>query len=249
MFTRPPYPWMYYPYLVLSVTDSTSERYIRKGVEAVIIDSGVYTVFKKLRLQEYPGGPVSWMMKIVSFFNIAKKCVPNVYAVVPDYPCDYGGNVVRDNVERTVKNIELALDRFRDVNWVIPVQGKPCSIQSVAKTIELLEQLGLLRGDYIAIAPNCSSRSEEYMRRLVFTARQLLKNKKIHVFGVPMKLWSVVERYADSTDTIALNSMCRKLFGRLCRTKSENVEAWKLFLEELRKRKYLGARCWEEKSF
>ena len=166
IFTRPPYPWMFYPYLILSVTDSTSERYLRRGIEAVIIDSGVYTVFKKLGLREYPGGPIAWMLKIVSLYNVAKRYVSSVYAVVPDYPVDYKGNPVPNNVEKTIRNIELALDSFKDVDWIIPVQGRPCSIQSVAKTIELLEQLGLLRGDYIAIAPNCNSRSEEYMRRL-----------------------------------------------------------------------------------
>jgi hypothetical protein len=230
---------MFYPYLVLSVTDTTSERYLRRGIEAVIIDSGVYTVFKKLGLREYPGGPIAWMLKIVSLYNVAKRYVSSVYAVVPDYPVDYRGNPIPNNVEKTIRNIELALDSFPEVSWIIPVQGRPDSVSSVAKTIELLKQLGLLKSDYVAVAPNCTSKSIEYMRRLAFTVRALLPGKRVHVFGVPMRMWSAIERYVDSTDTIALNSMCRKLFGRLCRTKIENTRAWETFLEELRKRGYL----------
>ena len=241
IFTRPPYPWLLYSYLLLSVTDTSSARYLRRGVKGVIIDSGVHKVFKVWRLSEYPGGPAAWMARIASLYSVAKRYVDSVYAVVPDYPSDYRENPVPNNVERTIKNIELALDSFRGVRWIIPVQGRPDSVQSVAQTIELLEELGLLRSSYVAVAPTCTSKSVSFLKRLAEVARALLpRDRKIHMFGVTMRAWGAIEKYVDSTDTIVYSYMCKKLYGKLCSKTSEHVEAWRMFLEELRRRGYLS---------
>ena len=239
MYTRPPYPWMWYPYLLLSVTDPTSLRYVRSGVHSVIIDAGVHKVFYDMKLQEYPGGHKSWIHKVVSFYYTVKSRVREVYAVIPDYPSDYPHNPVQDNVERTIRNIEYALDNFSNVNWIIPLQGRPNSVKSVADTVERLKQLGLLKSNYVAVAPTCVARSVDFLRRLAFTARQLLRDKRIHMFGVTMRAWDKIDKYIDSTDTITTNFLCRQLFGKMCTTMNEKTVGWKTFLDKLLEKKYL----------
>jgi len=243
VFSRPPYPRLYYPYLLLSPTDTTSERYIEYGrgsIEKVIIDSGVFRVFHSMGLKEYPGGYRYWIHRVASFWHYASKCVREAYAVVPDYPSDYPHNPVPDNIEKTVRNIEYALDKYPEVNWVVPVQGRSDSISSVARTIGLLKSKGLLKSDYVAIAPTCVSRSPSFLHRLAVTARALLPGRRIHMFGVTRKAWGLVEQYVDSVDSIVYSYYCRRLLGRMCATTEEHLIGWKAFLEDLKSRGYLS---------
>jgi hypothetical protein len=239
IYTRPPYPWMWYPYLVLSVTDSTSPQYVRRDVESIIIDSGVHKVFKEWRLKEYPGGYEAWIHRVAMLYYRVKNYARDVYAVIPDYPSDYPENPIHDNVERTIRNIEYALDNYSNVKWIIPIQGRPNSVQSVVNTINKLRELDLLKSDYVAVAPTCVAKSVDFLRRLAVAARQLLRDKKIHMFGVTMRAWSAIDKYIDSTDTVTINHWCRVLFGKMCTTTHEKVAAWRFFLDKLLEKRYI----------
>jgi hypothetical protein len=230
---------MWYPYLVLSVTDSTSPQYVRRDVESVIIDAGVHKIFKELRLKEYPGGYQMWIHKVTSFYYTVKNYVREVYAVIPDYPSDYPENPIQDNVERTIRNIEYALDNYLNVKWIIPVQGRPGSVYSVITTISKLRELGLLKSDYIAVAPTCVVKSVKFLEKLAATSRLNLKDKKIHMFGVTMRAWSAIDKYVDSTDTITANYICRSLLGKMCTSMQEKILAWKAFLDKLLESRYI----------
>jgi hypothetical protein len=224
---------MWYPYLILSVTDSSSPMYVKKDVQLVIIDAGVHKVFHEWGLKEYPSGYQMWIRKMVQFYDFVKRVVKDTWVVVPDYPSDYPDNPIPDNVERTIRNIQYALDNYRDVRWIIPIQGRPNSIQSVANTIKKLSELGLLKPSYVAVAPTCVTKSVYFLKRLAFTTRQLLKDKKIHMFGVVTKAWKDISKYVDSTDTITFNFYCLKYFGRRCTTLNEHVFGWLAFLDKL----------------
>jgi hypothetical protein len=234
---------MFYPYLVLSVTDSMLlyyvKYYVNMSVESVIVDAGVHKVFKELKLKEYPGGYKAWIHRVAMLYYTVKNYVRDVYAVIPDYPSDYPENPIQDNVERTIRNVEYALDNYSNVNWIVPIQGKPNSVQSVVDTINRLRELGLLKSDYVAVAPTCVAKSIDFLRRLAVTARQLLRGKRIHMFGVTMRAWSSIDKYIDSTDTVTVNYWCRVLFGKMCTTMYEKTSAWKVFLDKLLKRQYI----------
>jgi hypothetical protein len=230
---------MWYPHLVLSVTDSTLPMYVRRDVESIIIDAGVHKVFHKLKLKEYPGGHKVWIHRVMSFYYAVKNYVREVYAVIPDYPSDYPENPIPDNVERTIRNIEYALSNYSNVKWIIPIQGRPNSVQSVINTINKLRELGLLKSDYVAVAPTCVAKSVDFLRRLALVARQLLRDKRIHMFGVTMKAWSVIDKYIDSTDTVTVNYWCRVIFGKMCTSVEEKTEAWRVFLKKLLEKQYI----------
>jgi hypothetical protein len=224
---------MWYPYVILSVTDTSSPAYVRRDVQSAIVDAGVHKVFHERGLKEYPGGYRAWIHRVVWFYDFVRRTVRDTWAVVPDYPSDYPNNPIPDNVERTIRNIEYALDNYPDVRWIIPIQGRPDSVQSVANTITRLRELGLLRSDYVAIAPTCVARSVGFLRRLALTARQLLRDRRIHMFGVTARAWGAISRYVDSTDTISFNFYCMEYLGRRCSTPTEHVLGWLAFLVKL----------------
>jgi hypothetical protein len=233
VYTRPPYPWMWYPHIVLSATDPTSRQYLRGDVESIIVDSGVHKVFKEWRLKEYPGGYKAWIHRVASLYYTVRNYVRDVYAVIPDYPSDYPENQIQDNVERTIRNIEHALDNYPYVKWIIPVQGRPGSVYSVVATINKLRELGLLKSDYIAVAPTCVVKSVRFLEKLAVASRLNLKDKKIHMFGVTMKAWNAIDKYVDSTDTVTTNYICKAFLNKMCTEKREKILAWKMFLDKL----------------
>jgi len=237
---------MWYPYLILSVTDSTSPMYVKKDVQTVIIDAGVHKVFHEWGLKEYPGGYKLWIHKMVQFYDTVRRVVKDTWVVIPDYPSDYPSNPIPDNVERTIRNIQYSLDNYRDVRWVIPIQGKPNSIQSVANTIKRLGELGLIKASYVAVAPTCVTKSVDFLKRLAFTVRQLLKDKKVHMFGVTARAWKEIEKYIDSTDTITFNFYCLAYIGKRCSTLREHVLGWLAFLDKLFKDGYITKEIYEK---
>jgi hypothetical protein len=220
--------------------------YVKKDVQTVIIDAGVHKVFHEWGLKEYPGGYQVWIHKMVQFYGMVRKVVKDTWVVVPDYPSDYPNNPISDNVERTIRNIEYALNNYTSVQWVIPVQGKPNSIKSVANTIAKLNQLGLLRSSYVAIAPTCVTKSVDFLSRLAFTARQLLKDKKIHMFGVTARAWKDISRYVDSTDTITFNFYCLAYIGKRCSTPREHVLGWIAFIYKVFRDGYITKDVYEK---
>ena len=245
IYSRPPYPPIAYPYLLLSVTDRSSEKHVKPGVRCAIIDSGVFRVFHELSRTEYPGGYRHWIHRVASFWYYVSRYIPDAYAVIPDYPADYRHNPLPQNMERTLRNIEHALDRFPDVRWLVPVQGLPDSVSSVVRFINTLKGRGLLRGDYVAVAPTCVTRSAEHLRRLAVVARAHLPGYRIHMFGVIRSAWDKVRDHVYSVDSIIYSFYCYELFKRKCQTTSEHVAGWVLFLRELRDRGYLGAEDFE----
>jgi hypothetical protein len=237
---------MWYPYLILSMTDTTSPMYVKRDVHSIIIDAGVHKVFHEWGLKEYPGGYKAWIHKMASFYDNVKHVVKNTWVVIPDYPSDYPNNPISDNVERTIRNIQYALDSYPDVKWIIPLQGKPNSIQSVSNTIKKLSDLGLLKPDYVAVAPTCVTKSVDFLRRLAFTVRHLLRDKKIHMFGVTARAWKDISRYVDSTDTITFNFYCLTYIGRRCSTPREHVLGWLAFLSKLFRDGYITKDVYEK---
>jgi len=246
IYTRPQHPWMWYPYLILSMADTTSPMYVKRDVYSIIIDAGVYKVFHEWGFKEYPGGYKAWIHKMANFYDNVKHVVKNTWVVIPDYPSDYPNNLISDNVERTIRNIQYALDNYPDVKWIIPLQGKPNSIQSISNMIKKLSDLDLLKSDYVAVAPTCVTKSVDFLKRLAFTVRHLLRDKKIHMFGAIARAWKDISRYVDSTDTITSNFYCLAYIGKKCSTPREHVLGWIAFIYKMFRDGYITKDVYEK---
>ncbi|MCI4409947.1 MAG: hypothetical protein JHC26_12710 [Thermofilum sp.] len=240
VYSRPPYPDINYPYIIVNVFDETSFNYIKpKSVKSVIIDSGVHTIFHRYGLNEYPGGYKAWIAKVVRWYSFAKTLVDDVYAVVPDYPSDYENNPINDNVERTIRNIEYAISTYPNVKWIIPIQGKKDDVISVVRTLDHVVDMGVLKShNYIAIGPTCSTRNVPFLKEIaalvLMRVKRIEKNGqriRIHMFGTSMKSWKYIAPYIDSTDTIVTNYWCLPLINKMCTKREEKEMAWQIFLQ------------------
>jgi len=233
-----------YPYLLINAYDETTLRYVGKDsarfIRSVILDSGVHSVFHRRELKEYPGGHQYWIARVASIWRSLARYVKESYAVIPDYPADYENNEIADNVERTFRNIEYAVERHPDVRWIIPIQGKKDDVVSVVKSFEYIRDSGLLeRYDYVAIAPTCTTNDLKFLRDVAQIIWKRVKQVegegrhiKIHMFGVTMKAWRSIAPFVDSTDTIVINYMCRLMTGTMCTRKTEKETAWRMFVEK-----------------
>jgi microcompartment protein CcmK/EutM len=242
VYTRPPYPELKYPYIIANIFDETSFRHVY-GAKSVIIDSGVYSVFSRLSLKEYPGRYARWIHKAATWWYKVKTAVPDTYVTVPDYPADYPHNVVEDNVEKTIRNIEYAVKHFPNVKWIIPIQGLYNNILSLVKTFEYIADLGILdKYNYVAIANICTSKDPKFIHDSVAIIykkiKQIEKKKetriKIHVFGPSINTWKLISPYADSVDTVITNYWCLPILGKMCTKKEEKIKAWKMLLERIK---------------
>ena len=214
-FTFPP-KGVEYPFILLNATSfksqikSIAER--KNDVLAIIIDSGI-EIFRNKNVREYPGGAEAAIRRQVKMYIRTKKLFhsTDVYAIIPDYPDDYHPrnlwlNKRVTNIERTYNNVIRAIDEYPDINWLIPVQGHYGDPESIRKSIELYESHGILdRYDYFAIANIFNSRKKKYIVEVLTIAREFLKNKKIHFFGIGIYAVSEAHKHGllDSFDTLA----------------------------------------------
>jgi hypothetical protein len=236
---------MFYEYILVNAYDESTLRYVNREAARVIrsalVDSGVHSVFHTLRLKEYPGGYQYWVARVVRMWRAVSRLVPEAFAVVPDYPSDYPGNDIEDNVERTLRNIEYATAKYPDVKWVIPLQGRRDDAPSVLKSLEYVKDAGLLeRYGYVAVAPTCTTRNVGFLEEVARAVRRRLRALeargypvKVHMFGVTTRAWERLAPYVDSVDAIITNYLCLELIGKMCTRKVEKELAWQAFLERV----------------
>ena len=234
---------MTYEYLLINAYHEFTLRYVNRksasAIKSLILDSGVHSIFHRFKLKEYPGGYQSWIERVVNLWSAVSKLVDDSYAVVPDYPADYEDNEIEDNVERTLRNIEYAISRYPHVRWIIPLQGKKDDVTSIIKSLEYVEDLGVLECfNYIAISPTCSTYKTKFLinvaKAILKRVKRIERNRrriKIHMFGTTMKAWRYLAPLIDSTDSVVSNYLCMYTLGRMCTKKSEKESAWRMFLE------------------
>jgi len=191
-----------YPYIIvnlndLSLTDSKGLSYIltnRKYVRSVIIDPGI-EVFRNSSVKDYPEGVLGRIYKAVRYYCKIKSILrgAEVFVTVPDYPDDYSPRALWlsdqiTNIERTLENVLFAVDRFSDVNWLIPVQGWNKQPISILRSLNYYREYGILKKySFFAVANLCVEGSIDIIIRTLKIARANLYNKRIHAFGINLR--------------------------------------------------------------
>lgn len=217
-YTLPP-SGMPYPFIIINNNrPGVGLRYIRKhrdAVRGVIIDSGV-EVFRDARVKDYPGGSAVHIARQALLYRKLRSLLPKaeIYATVPDYPDDYHHRSLWlsdevTNIERTVENVMLAVERYRDVRWLIPVQGHYKSPKSTLRALALLREHGFdfVKYDYYGIANLCVEQDENlifYTVRYVstwFRERGLIP--RLHIFGLKIRALRYVSSVIYSFDSTA----------------------------------------------
>ena len=211
-YTLPPFE-VPYPYVLVNANNPDGGlRYIvryRDIVESVIIDSGV-EIFRDPGVRDYPPGHFD---RLVSLYRRVRSYVPGVevYVTVPDYPDDYHPRALwvggKTNIERTLDNILYALTSYREVKWLIPVQGHFEKPGSIVYALELYQKHGVPLEDYVALAMLCVSRKCSIVQKTVSLAYHWFigngLDTRIHVFGPAVNCIRLVRKLVYSFDSMA----------------------------------------------
>ena len=207
-YTLPP-SGVDWPYILINANNPCLS-YIRKhkhAIKSVIVDSGI-EIFRNAEVKDYPKG---YIYRIVKLHNYLRRILPNaeIYATIPDYPDDCHPRSLWlspevTNIERTFQNVVKYTEEFDYVNWLIPVQGWNKQPESIEECIDLYYAYGIVfKYDYFAVGNLCVEPDVKIIYETVKNARQLLPDKKLHVFGLKLKALKLVKGYIDSFDSMA----------------------------------------------
>ena len=195
-----------WPYVLINARNPHLS-YVRRNwkyIKSVIVDSGV-EIFRNPQIKDYPS---NWWNRLISIYYRARTYVREVWATIPDYPDDYHPTNLwtkdKTNIERTIENIIYALNHYPKINWLIPIQGWNSDPKSLALSIKYLEDYGIIkRKEYFAIANLCVEPRSDIIIKSVSIVRDLLPNKKIHVFGIKLNALRKIHHLIDSFDSFA----------------------------------------------
>ena len=216
-YTLPPLD-VSYPYVLINANrPELGLMYLRRhsgNVSMVIVDSGV-EVFRDPEFREYPGGAMHWMTRLIRLYYKARSIArgANVYVTVNDYPDDYHPKSLwlgdhKTNIERTVANVEVAVNKYTDVKWLIPVQGWSRRPESLVRSLEYYLRMGVLeRYDYLAVANLCVEPDVKIIHASLDVVNKWLEShgfvKRIHVFGLKINVLRSLKREIYSFDSFA----------------------------------------------
>ena len=247
-YTLPPSD-VNWPYILINANNPALSyiRKHRKAIKSVIIDSGI-EIFRNPKVKDYPKGHI---YRIVKLHNYLRRILPNteIYTTIPDYPDDYHPRNLwlsdyETNIERTVANIIKYTWDFDYVNWLIPIQGWHRHPKSIERCIYWLDKYAILdRYDYFAIGNLCVEPDAKIIYETVKIARDLLPDKKLHVFGLKLRALRLVKGFIDSFDSTAWTRPVNSKLGNWsCKNSEERKRffyAWISRLNEILSQKTL----------
>ena len=220
LYTTPPYtiPW---PYII---TNPRRRRWIlsylrkhKKHIGSIIIDSGV-EIFRS-RNGEYPGGSEKWFGRMLELKKAISSIVDaEIWVVSPDYPSDYPGNPIPNNIERTLRVLRWVEKTHGTEGVIAVVQGKPIwmdqNLETFIWALKQYREAGVLKKyGYVALGTVCTLSSirlrgirEETAITWIKKSVELLRretNSKIHVFGLWLRALRTVKNMITSFDSQA----------------------------------------------
>ena len=227
-FTLPPdsIPW---PWILINA-HRPRLSYIKKYkeiIELVLIDSGVEMFKVKPWLKDYPD---DWVHHLAGLYFQVKSIVGDKVLVnAPDVPCDYPNNPIEDNIEKTIDNVIEALREYKNIRWLIPVQGKYMQPKSFIKTILIYDALGITKlYRYFSIGNLCTTKRTKIIIESINIVRNLLSTKYLHYFGLYLRALPYVKNKINSFDsvryTFPTSEIKRKGKNWSCKNKKEREE-------------------------
>ena len=232
-FTSPPEP---YPYILINVIHPKFS--FLEYAKEVIIDSGV-EIFRDPNVKDYP---INHAMRLLKVYSKVKRIVRDkpIYITVPDYPDDYNPkslwiNEQYTNIERTLDNILFYTEKYRQLNWLIPIQGWNKNPKSVLRTISLYKEHGIIeKFNYFAVANLCVESNVEIMYQTLKLVRNVLPDKRLHVFGLRLNALKKVYYLIDSFDSTAWTKPVDKTLNAnySCKNNEQRIKFFERWLEK-----------------
>ena len=227
-YTLPPDVYADYPWLLVNFFNR--KKLERFRFKHAILDSGVNRIFFNWKRDDYP----AWVLNRIAFVaqQLSEIYRGRLWVTIPDYPDDYYPGTVRDNIDRTLRNIERFLP-VEGVEWLPVIQ---CRYHDIFSFYESCEEVKKLIGeDYprIAIGTVCKSRKLSFIVNCCKIARKYFPNSHIHAFGLTLKALPKVKDYIDSWDSLAW-TYPRESGGASCKNLSERQKFFYIYLKRIK---------------
>jgi len=185
-----------YPYLLLN--RKNRKLLLKRQFTHAILDSGVMD-FAKKNVQEYPEGFLrEWEEEAQ---KLQQTFPGKLWFVIPDYPDDYNPGQIKNNVSRTLKNIQRFIS-IKGVDWLPVIQSRYLDKLSF---LESLQKTKAIIGDYprVAIGTVCKCRKLDFITYCCQATRQFFPKSWIHAFGLTLRALPRVAHLIDSFDSTA----------------------------------------------
>lgn len=206
-YTQPP-ERVAYPYLLVNMREDMiayARKYLRmhRGkVKAVLLDTGIL-MFEKKNVRDYPGGFERHIRRMLAIRREFLRYVKTIYVVIPDYP-DYikprklWVSERITNIERTAYNIVRCFEWFPNIDFVVPFQMHARDLRSMERMFRLLKKHGVLDvADYFAVPSTGDPKLDVLATRKL---REMLPDKKIHIFAPMLEVLTKTHRIIYSAD-------------------------------------------------
>ncbi len=170
------------------------------SLRAVLVDTGVHTLFRDPRRRDYPPGFLSrYIQAIHEAARVLERhaSTAELYYVVPDIPVDYPGreHLYPWNVRRTVEYARefLRLRRGIPGEPVAVVQGRPGdpwgTVKAYLDNVDVYGEYG-----YLALGPTCTSRNVRALAAQIAAFDSVI-HTRFHAFGVHSSVLSYMARH------------------------------------------------------
>jgi len=226
-YTLPVDVYVDYPWLLVNFFNYKKLRYFR--FKHAILDSGVNRIFFNWKMEDYP----LWVLNRIEFVaqQLSEIYKGRLWVTIPDYPDDYYPGYVKNNVERTIRNIEKFIS-IPGVEWLPVIQSR---FQDIFSFYESCERLKSLIGNYprVAIGTVCKSRKLSFIIDCCKIARKYFPNSWIHAFGLTLNALPKVKKYINSWDSLAWTFPRRSGIAS-CKNKVERINFFKNYIQRIK---------------
>ena len=193
--------------------------------EHAIIDCGIEHFLSGEHDEYKPGFFVEHLLICK---KLTKDFGDRVWCTIPDYPDDYNPGHIKDNVGKTLRNIEAYHD-IKGVNWIYPVQAKYLNKNSFLECCETVKSL--YDPERIAIGTVCKTGSIAFIESCSKIARRVFKDSWIHAFGPTLSALPKMVPYLDSFDTTAY--FRNPDTGEMCKNRKQRLEFFNIYRERV----------------
>lgn len=162
------------------------------GLKHGILDVGIEVVGNR---GDYPDGFLDRYYSIA--FRLTQLLGDRIWCVIPDFCDDMNPGLIKDNVEKTLSNIDK-MKNLESVNWVYPLQARYLDLGSFKFSCSEVSKLNPKR---VAIGTVCKTRNKPFIIKCCMMAREYFPESWIHAFGPTLDVIPNILPFIDSWDS------------------------------------------------
>ena len=188
-----------------------------------IMDCGIDIFAKET---DYPKGFYKEYIQVARY--LTKIFESRIWCVIPDFCDDINPGKIKNNVQRTLENIEK-FHTINGVHWIYPLQARYLDLESFRYSCKETRKFNPSR---VSIGTVCKTRNIEFIRKCCAMARRYFSNAWIHAFGPTLTALKSITNVVDSFDTSAWYTSGER-GKRMCINQAQRIEYFQKYLKKV----------------